>query len=86
MPKSKVASQTTKIKIKNKARWKLCAQESHWHVQNVNNVTTIRLRIRKLIQNVWKQKNTVNSVNHTHCTKKRNSTRWREVSVCRKKQ
>ena len=23
-----------------KARWKLCAQESHWNVRNVNTVTT----------------------------------------------
>ena len=23
-----------------KARWKLCALESHWHVQNANSVTT----------------------------------------------
>ena len=25
---------------KKKARWKLCALESHWHVQNANSVTT----------------------------------------------
>ena len=23
-----------------RARWKLCALESHWHVQNVSSVTT----------------------------------------------
>ena len=51
----------------------MCVQESHWHVQNVNNVTTIQLRIRKLILNVWKQKNTASSVNHTHYTKKQNN-------------
>ena len=31
---------TQKFNLK-KARWKLCAQESHWNVQNVNSVTTI---------------------------------------------
>ncbi len=25
---------------KKKARWKLCALELHWHVQNANSVTT----------------------------------------------
>ena len=61
-----------KIEIKS-WRWKLCAQESHWNVQNVNSVTTIGQRIRKLIQIEWKQKNIVDSVKSIQCTKKLSS-------------
>ena len=47
----------------------MCARESHWHVQNVNSVTTIRLRIKKFILKEWKQKNIVDSVK-AYCTQR----------------
>ncbi len=42
MPKfgSPANCQATVNLKQNKARWKLCVQESHWNVQNVSSVTT----------------------------------------------
>ena len=66
------------VQKKKKARWKLCALESHWHVQNANSVTTILLRIRKLILTEWKQVNTVDSVKNTQHIKRQNSLMQRK--------
>ena len=55
-----------------KWRWKSCAQELHWHVQNANNVITTWLRIRRLILTEWKQRSIADSVKHIRYTKKQN--------------
>ena len=49
----------------------MCAQKLHWHVQNANSVTTTQQKIRKHIPTGWKLKNTANSAEPTHYTKKR---------------
>ena len=59
----------------------MCALESHWHVQNANSVTTILLRIRKLILTEWKQVNTVDSVKNTQHIKRLNSLMQKEVKI-----
>ena len=58
----------------------MCALESHWHVQNANSVTTILLRIRKLILTEWKQVNIVDSAKNTQHIKRLNSLDAKEVT------
>ncbi len=53
-------------------RWKLCAQELHWHVRNVSSGITTRRRIRKPIQTAWKPKSIVDFAKGILCTRKPN--------------
>ena len=72
---------TSQIKMKEMRTEvdRLCVQESHWHVQNARTVIMIRQRIRRHILTGWRQRNTANSAEHIHCTKKPNNCggKWR---------
>ena len=57
-------------KFEFKWRWKSCAQESHWHVQNANSVTTTWPRIRRLIRTEWRLRSTADSARDILCTRK----------------
>ena len=50
-----------------------CVQRLHWHAQNVSNVTTIPLKIRRHILTGWRLRNIVDSARLTQCTKKPNN-------------
>lgn len=51
----------------------MCAQESHWNVQNVNSVTTILQKTKRHIQTEWKSRNIVDSAKLTLYTKKQSN-------------
>ena len=56
-----------------RARWKLCAQESHWHAQNVSSEITTQQKTKRIILTEWRHRSTADSVRNTHCTKKQNN-------------
>jgi len=57
-------------------RWKLCAQELHWHVQNASSVITTWRRKRKLIRIEWKPKSIADFAESILYTRKPNNSDW----------
>ena len=56
----------------------LCVLRLHWHVQNVNSVTTIPRKIRRRILTGWRLRNIVDSAKLIQCTKKPSNFRLAE--------
>ena len=72
MPKNRSLKRLPQKSLR--ARWKLCALRSHWHVRSVNSEITTRQKKRRIILTEWKQRSTANSVRDTQCTRKQNNS------------